>query len=755
MKKLIKMYNEKYGNTLGVIDDDFNKEQMYRIYYFIKNNCDDKDIQNRIKMINLDKPKTLEQQLTKLESEHNKVSGGVVDPTIKSDIANIKDDLGDEELTTTNKNVKGAINEVNAQYKDIAKQTITTEERTKLNSLENYDDTSVKNDIQVQKARIDAFTSLKEGSTTGDAELIDARVGADGKSFTNVGGLIRNIDNKTIDLDKVIRTESNNILNPTNIMNNKYVATWDEKVTIDTVVYDSNNNNAIILNVDPNQSYGLVYKDYYNSKAVSVVLFNNEGKFISKFTDTYVITTTENTVKMAVGWSAGFGEFGVIKTNDTSKTPNFEEFGYSNNFVGINEFNDLKSEVKKIDMLQINSDDRKNKSLIDAGNLFCKISNATKNDVIKTINIARYDDLGTQIMAVSNEWNQTVLNIEGDFYFDSNYVYDLWIFSTREDINNFAGMSFKAYNNATTLFDSGNLYDVKPQLRNGWSSINIPKVSTGYANKIEIGIFSETGKISNVILDSITENRKIKPFVFICTDNGSSNCYNTMMPILEHNNLKACTSITGATDMTKEQIQELYKKGWDFAIYGIDDFSSIEDWDTYAKDDNNYTTIKNGIKNIIDSYSSKSIPFPSAYFCRHNLSTDVLMRAVKENGIDLVRTSCGNGLFSNYTINDMEIPCVGLTDSNLSTVKSYLDKAIKEGRGLCVFTHQIVTTADTTELNTLDTTYNEFCSYCKSYIDAGKLVSFNAKDVIDNFTNSDISTVKIRELEYKINKLNS
>lgn len=73
MKKLIKMYNEKYGDTLGIIDDDFNKEQMYRIYYFIKNNCDDKDIQDRIKMINLDKPKTLEQQLTKLEGEHNKV----------------------------------------------------------------------------------------------------------------------------------------------------------------------------------------------------------------------------------------------------------------------------------------------------------------------------------------------------------------------------------------------------------------------------------------------------------------------------------------------------------------------------------------------------------------------------------------------------------------------------------------------------------------------------------------------------------
>ncbi len=86
MKKLIKMYNEKYGNTLGVIDDDFNKEQMYRIYYFIKNNCDDKDIQDRIKMINLDKPKTLEQQLTKLESENGNGSNANLPYTISSKV---------------------------------------------------------------------------------------------------------------------------------------------------------------------------------------------------------------------------------------------------------------------------------------------------------------------------------------------------------------------------------------------------------------------------------------------------------------------------------------------------------------------------------------------------------------------------------------------------------------------------------------------------------------------------------------------
>ncbi len=167
MKKLIKMYNEKYGDTLGIIDDDFNKEQMYRIYYFIKNNCDDKDIQDRIKMINLDKPKTLEQQLTKLESEHNKV-GGEVDPTIKKDIANVKDE----------------IKKLDAQYKDIAKkienvgQPTDTQISTAVNkyltenpvegSVDTIVDIIPDNNLFDKNNLVTSFTNKDNGTTTGN-----------------------------------------------------------------------------------------------------------------------------------------------------------------------------------------------------------------------------------------------------------------------------------------------------------------------------------------------------------------------------------------------------------------------------------------------------------------------------------------------------------------------------------------------------------------------------------------------------------
>lgn len=41
-------------------------------------------------------------------------------------------------------------------------------------------------------ARMDTFTNLPSGSTTGDAELIDARVGFNAETYSNAGAAIRN-----------------------------------------------------------------------------------------------------------------------------------------------------------------------------------------------------------------------------------------------------------------------------------------------------------------------------------------------------------------------------------------------------------------------------------------------------------------------------------------------------------------------------------------------------------------------------------
>ena len=67
------------------------------------------------------------------------------------------------------------------------------------------------NDINVLSSRMDAFTQLEDGSTSGDAELEDIRTGFNGTLYTTAGGAVRGED--TILNNRISNIEENMIKN--------------------------------------------------------------------------------------------------------------------------------------------------------------------------------------------------------------------------------------------------------------------------------------------------------------------------------------------------------------------------------------------------------------------------------------------------------------------------------------------------------------------------------------------------------------
>lgn len=142
------------------------------------NRMEDGITYNNTQLKNISKKIITDEERTKLLNLRN-----YDDSDIKTNINNIKNNLGAVDLLTTDKTIKGAINEVNTQCKDIVKKIengagvdlsdyakksdipdistkvdkvtgkglstndFTTEEKNKLKGLSNYDDSGVKADI--------------------------------------------------------------------------------------------------------------------------------------------------------------------------------------------------------------------------------------------------------------------------------------------------------------------------------------------------------------------------------------------------------------------------------------------------------------------------------------------------------------------------------------------------------------------------------------------------------------------------------
>lgn len=130
----------------------------------------------------------------------------VIDPVARQDIMNLMNSTDARFATVTaalgniNHNITDITNEIDDIKEDVSDNTDAVAAEIAARTAA---------DVTIN-ARIDSIASLEEGSTTGDAELIDARIAYNGNTYPTAGDAIRGqIDSVYLDMDDITALTSN------------------------------------------------------------------------------------------------------------------------------------------------------------------------------------------------------------------------------------------------------------------------------------------------------------------------------------------------------------------------------------------------------------------------------------------------------------------------------------------------------------------------------------------------------------------
>ena len=143
--------------------------------------------------------------------------------------------------------------------------------------------------LSVEKARIDNIASLKEGSTTGDAELIDGRTDHTGKTWSNIGEHIRGvgrqlyteINNKSLSEKRVTYT-SYAIIQPNEEYLGRIMVGWNKETYPDGMIYEKGTNATYTCRRFDVSENDMIYFSYSSvqNKTANYAVYNESGNLL-------------------------------------------------------------------------------------------------------------------------------------------------------------------------------------------------------------------------------------------------------------------------------------------------------------------------------------------------------------------------------------------------------------------------------------------------------------------------------------------
>lgn len=198
----------------------------------------------------------------------------------------------------------------------------------------------LKEDFDVLEARMDQFTSLEEGSTTGDAELIDGRIGYDGTVYDNIGGAIRKqVSELKGDLaDLATFEKSANMINPLELKNGWLSASYN--TIVDTLTEDPSYKSVIFDGTYPKGTKFIINHPFGFPKGSFIQFSQSTRKVSASYRDLtlredglYEFTTTENDRGIAVIFDSIFKDYYVSLESEYLKNKLIKPYGFKDIYV--------------------------------------------------------------------------------------------------------------------------------------------------------------------------------------------------------------------------------------------------------------------------------------------------------------------------------------------------------------------------------------------------------------------------------------
>ena len=582
------------------------------------------------------------------------------------------------------------------------------------------DNKASKQEVDVERERITNLATLQQGSTTGDAELIDGRIGDDAKVYNNIGeairGQFRTIKNdlyNVFDGDTIITgyiKKSDMVISG--------VDTVDDKFTKALLETQSGSNLGVsIIEVNPNEIYKISGDTFYGMYNALGVIFSD-----TLWEDGF---TTSNRINIISG---NYDYYCGITLNAWKHFSDYMVVvpaGAKYMYVRGNET------IKKAGQQLVSKIPIKNSQLVNDSSF---VSDKYKYFKDFTVNIS-IGIVSNELYRLKNsskgiKWNLTE-NTTGEIKFSDLGItcketdrVGMWVYlskaitdrhTTRSDGNSIEGAFSVKFNGGE--FDSGIIYPGY-KYHNGWNYIEFNPSLTEIRDIIIT--FTRVYGDYELIFDSIELNNKKRTKIMLSFDNNQSNLYTDVYPLLKDRGFVGTYALptnvlddVGTTGITLSNHRELMANGWDYAYYGSGSnrpswTSSVDDWVTF-------------FTNWRKTYETIGIGMPIAYFSPENRSDKTLIEAEKKAGFKMNRSmiAIDSNIIDNWDKDTFEMTCIGVfTKEGSSPSKALIDKVIDEGKHLCIFAHQVLdTTSDTESVNVSKAVYTEVLDYLKSKVD--------------------------------------